>query len=79
MSVNKTRLNLRSQNRIRKIWDLRFLTRLISNKYSSVLNVKGLVGTLNQESRGLLRDYEPSDGPSFEALLGRSWEPNQEK
>ena len=31
----------------------------------SVLNVKAVVGTFNQEKA---RDYEPSDGPSFEAL-----------
>ena len=39
----------------------------------SVLNVKAVVAAFNQEkalpSRGLLRDYEPSDGPSFKALL----------
>ena len=38
---------------------------------NSVLNVKALVGAFTGEgvSRGLLRDYEPSDGPSFEALV----------
>ena len=39
---------------------------------SCVLNVKAIVATFNQEkalSRGLLRDYEPSDGPSFQALV----------
>ena len=37
---------------------------------NSVLNVKVVVATFNQEgpSRGLLRDYETSCGPSFEAL-----------
>ena len=31
--------------------------------------MKALVGALNQEKAlGLLRDYEPSDGPSFQAL-----------
>ena len=32
----------------------------------SVLNVKAVVAA----SRGLLRDYEPSDGPPFEFLVG---------
>ena len=45
-----------------------------SAKYlTSVLIMKALVGAFNQEkaihSRGLLRDYEPSCVPSFEALL----------
>ena len=36
-----------------------------------VLNVKAIVGAFNQEKAlvgacGILRDYEPSDGPSFE-------------
>ena len=35
--------------------------------------MKALVGTLNQEkallSRGVLSDYEPSDGHSFESLI----------
>ena len=38
----------------------------------SVLNMKVLVGAFKQEkacSRGLLPDYEPSCGPSFEALV----------
>ena len=35
-----------------------------------VLNVKALVGPFKQEKApGLLRDYEPSGGPSFEALM----------
>ena len=37
----------------------------------NVLNVKVLVGAFNQEKAlvgGLLRDYELSDGPSFQAL-----------
>ena len=36
-----------------------------------VLNVKALVGGFQPgegPSRGLLRDYKPSDGPSFQAL-----------
>ena len=42
---------------------------------NSVLNATALVGAFNQEkalliaNRGLLRDYESSDGPSFEALV----------
>ena len=38
-----------------------------------MLNVKALVGPFNQEKalvRGLLRDYEPLDGPSVQALPG---------
>ena len=32
--------------------------------------MKALVGAFNQEKAlGLLRDYEPSGGPSFEALI----------
>ena len=39
--------------------------------------MKALVGAFNQEkalvaSRGLLRDYKPSDGPLFEALVSAS-------
>ena len=37
--------------------------------------MKAVVATFNQEKalvggRGLLHDYEPSDGPSFESLAG---------
>ena len=38
----------------------------------SVLNVKAVVAAFNQEkalSRGLLRDYEPSDGPFWSTIL----------
>ena len=35
-----------------------------------VLNVKAVVAAFNQEKAlGLPRDYEPSDGPSFESLF----------
>ena len=39
---------------------------------NSVLNVKALVASRHfQPGEGLLCDYEPSNGPSFEALLYR--------
>ena len=50
-----------------------FAKQALTHGKSSVLNVKAVVTAFNQDnalSRGLLHDYEPSCGPSFEALLG---------